>query len=172
MTSERYKSLACWWNQHPLALNALLMANRILTLVGYVSYPLLLVLLVLHSPDLLPAQILVPGVGFILVSVLRKMVNEQRPYESMDIEPLIKKNTKGKSFPSRHVFSMFAISFAWSCWCIPVGIVLMICGCFMAAVRVIGGVHHERDVIAGAVLALVFAVIGYCLVVPYWQSVL
>jgi membrane-associated phospholipid phosphatase len=42
----------------------------------------------------------------------------------------------------------------------------MISGCAMAAIRVVGGVHWPRDVIAGAACALVLAAIGYA-VIPW-----
>ena len=51
----------------------------------------------------------VPAVSFLLVSAFRKHYNAKRPYELYGFVPLIKKETKGKSFPSRHVFSIFVI---------------------------------------------------------------
>ena len=55
------------------------------------------------------ALIFVPAVSFVLVSFFRKVYNAKRPYEIYDFKPLIEKDTKGKSFPSRHVFSIFVI---------------------------------------------------------------
>ena len=49
----------------------------------------------------------IPGISFVAVSIFRKCYNAKRPYEIYDFKPLIPKDTIGKSFPSRHVFSIF-----------------------------------------------------------------
>ena len=51
----------------------------------------------------------IPGISFVAVSIFRKCYNAKRPYEIYDFKPLIPKDTIGKSFPSRHVFSIFVI---------------------------------------------------------------
>jgi membrane-associated phospholipid phosphatase len=61
---------------------------------------------------------------------------------------------------------MFMIAASWLNLCVPAGVALMISGCAMAAIRVVGGVHWLRDVIAGAACALVLATIGYA-VIPW-----
>ena len=45
-----------------------------------------------------------------------------------------------------------------------VGAALVACAIVLAAVRVIGGVHYPRDVIAGALAAAAAGLIGYVLV--------
>ena len=92
-----------------------------------------------------------PAVSFILLSVFRWVLNAPRPYEIFGADPVIKKDTKGKSFPSRHVFSMFVIAVTVLYFCPVPGIVLVAAGVLMAAARVAGGVHFPADVIAGAV---------------------
>ena len=73
---------------------------------------------------------------------------------------LIKKDKKGQSFPSRHVFSIFLIATLWFCFWKPVGIFLFIAGVFLAIVRVIGGVHFVTDVCAGALLGVLAGLIS------------
>ena len=60
------------------------------------------------DPDAVRA-LLVPGISFGAVSLFRWAFRAPRPYEVFETTPVIKKNTKGKSFPSRHVFSIFVI---------------------------------------------------------------
>ena len=164
MTAERYAQLTAWWRVHPRALGALVRANSALTALGWVAYPLLLVMAALLQPGLLVRLIVVPLVGFALCTLLRRAIDEARPYEQLAIEPLIAKSTHGKSFPSRHVFSMTTIAASWLVLCVPVGVVLLVASAFMAWVRVLGGVHFAHDVAAGALLALACALIGYVLV--------
>ena len=138
--------------------------NRILTLSVYIAYPLsLIILFYLRDPRLLRC-IEVPAVSFVLLSTFRKCFNAKRPYEVLDIQPLIRKDTKGKSFPSRHVFSMFIIAMSFF-YLIPIlGIVLFVFGMILGTIRVIGGVHFPRDVIAGALIGVVCGTIGFYLV--------
>ena len=74
------------------------------------SYPLYLISLLLKRDTLLPQAVLVPAVSFVVVTLFRKIVNEPRPYEKYDLPPVIDKDAGGKSFPSRHVFSVFVIA--------------------------------------------------------------
>lgn len=167
MTEDTYARLTAPWRAHPQAARALLIANKILTYVGYVAYPLLLALLALGAlgPRAALARcVIVPAVAFAAVSLFRRAVNAPRPYEKLSITPLINKDTRGKSFPSRHTFSMFTIAAAWWQFAPVVGGVLMAAGTLMAAIRVVGGVHFPRDVIAGALSALAISALGYALV--------
>lgn len=182
MTEETYARLTAPWRAHPQAARALLIANKILTYVGYVAYPLLLALLALDAlggASILDVSnssaalgpwaafarcVIVPAVAFAAVSLFRRAANAPRPYEKLNITPLINKDTRGKSFPSRHTFSMFTIAAAWWQFAPAIGGVLMAAGTLMAAIRVVGGVHFPRDVIAGALSALAISALGYALV--------
>ena len=99
--------------------------------------------------------IAIPALCFLAVTIFRKVVNKKRPYEKLPIQSLIKKEKKGQSFPSRHVFSIFLIATLWFYFWKPIGIFLLIAGIFLAIVRVIGGVHFISDVYAGAFLGII-----------------
>lgn len=162
---QRYEALTRPFRENPDATLWLIWANKILTIMGYVAYPLLLALVAIdHAWADLAKFIVVPGVGFVVLSVFRKLYNAPRPYEVLAIEPLIHKDTIGKSFPSRHTFSMMMIACSWLAWNLPVGIVLALCACAMACIRVIGGVHFPRDVVVGALFAVLCAIVGYALI--------
>lgn len=164
MDARQYNAWSQPLRQKPGLLRALTAGNKALTYLGYVMYPLLLVLLVLNGDPFLLRCILVPGISFVAVSVFRKAFNKPRPYETLDIQPLIVKDTKGKSFPSRHAFSMFMIALCWLYWMPPVGIALCIAGIAMGIVRVLGGVHYPVDVVAGMLVAVVCGVVGFWII--------
>ena len=96
-----------------------------------------------------------------VVSVSRKIINEPRPYEKYGIPPVLDKDTRGKSFPSRHVFSVFVIASTVFVWNHPAGIALGFLGVVLAAIRVIGGVHTVADVTAGMMVGILSGIIGY-----------
>ena len=164
MDAKQYNQMSQPLRERPELLRALTLANKGLTTLGYVVYPLLLVILFATQDPFLMRCFVVPLVGFVTLSLARAAINAPRPYEALDIQPLIKKDTHGKSFPSRHAFSMFMIAFCWLQWCVPVGVLLLIAGVEMSAVRVMGGVHFPRDVAAGFLFALACAAVGFWLI--------
>lgn len=164
MTAESYQKLTAWWRAHPSALSIMLAVNKALKYLGYIAYPLLLVLVALFDRETFARMFLVPLVGFVVVTVVRRVVNEPRPYEALAIDPLIHKDTVGKSFPSRHLFSMVMIAMCWLVWCMPVGIVFLMLCAVMGYVRVVGGVHYVHDVVVGALFGIVLGIVGFWIV--------
>ena len=162
MTSEQYARWTAPLRARPALLRLLLLANRLLTYLGYLLYPLLVVL-VAASGNMawLARTIAVPAASFAAVTLARARLNRPRPYEVLDIDPLIHKDTRGRSFPSRHVFSIFMIAMSWLAWCAPVGVALLVLSTAMAVVRVLGGVHWPRDVVAGALVGVACGILGF-----------
>ena len=104
--------------------------------------------------------ILVTGAPFLVVSVLRERIGAPRPY---DIYPFFEKkpkNKKGRSFPSRHVFSIVLIGFIYTTLSLRIGIGIIASALVRAVLRVLLGIHFIRDVLAGAVMGTVAGVIG------------
>ena len=143
--------------------------NRAITWAVYLSYPVLLVLLALQKNTALPAAVLIPGISFVLLSIFRDRVNAPRPYEVFGVPPVIVKNTKGHSFPSRHVFSIFVIAVTMYRFCPAAGILIGIAGLFLGAGRILGGVHFPRDVIAGTLIGIGCGILGFYVILPMLQ---
>lgn len=104
--------------------------------------------------------VLVPALSFVAVSIFRRMVNAKRPYELYGFDPLIPKNTQGKSFPSRHVFSIFVIAVTVGHYYPEACIGLSLAGVMLGALRVVSGVHFPRDVIAGGAVGIFFGIVA------------
>ena len=66
-----------------------------------------------------------------------------------------------RALPSRHVFSVFIIAATIFYVHPSAGILLGLLGVVLAVLRVIGGVHEPRDVIAGALAGILCGVLGY-----------
>ena len=163
MTKEQYEAVSRPFRGRPGAVKALKALNRVLTLSCYFLYPaLLLWALVTRDPRLL-RLVVVPAVSFAALSLFRKALDRPRPYEALDIVPLIPRDKKGASFPSRHVFSVFVIAMAWGWVCLPVGWFLGTVGVLLAAVRVVAGIHFPGDVLAGALLGVACGAVGFYL---------
>ena len=164
MTKEQYEAWTSWFRRNPGSIRVLRGINDGLTYLCYLLYPALLAYSALYRQDLLLKMVLVPGIAFVAVSLFRRVFDAPRPYEALDIDPIIKKATSGRSFPSRHIFSVFMIAMCYLRVCVPLGCALCVCGAVMAVIRVLGGVHYPKDVIAGAVVAIVCGAIGLWLV--------
>lgn len=165
MTKENYIKMTQPFRDHPEMARGIHIANKLCTLIMYAAYPLLLLYLFWQKDVMLLRAFLVPAVSFIVLSVGRYFINRPRPYEVFGITPVIKKDTKGKSFPSRHVFSatMIAMTFLLASPWMWLGIAFLCISLVLAVVRVVSGVHYISDVIAGIVVAVLAASIGYLL---------
>ena len=164
MTSETYRRISAPFRGRPSALRLLRLCNKAVPLICYVLYPALLLWALLARDPRFLRLLLVPAVSFFLLSLFRRWRNSPRPYEVLDIDPLIPRDKKGESFPSRHVFSVFVIDIAF--WWVfpPLGGVFLAVGVLIALIRVIGGVHFPRDVLAGAVLGAACGAVGFWLI--------
>ncbi len=170
MTKESYIKMTQPFRDNSGLAKGIHIANKCCTGVMYLAYPMLLVYLFFFakfsSYFSFRKALLVPAISFVLLSVFRKWINRPRPYEKFEMAPVIKKDTKGNSFPSRHVFSatMIAMTFLfmspWS-W---LGVIFLLVSIALAVVRVVSGVHFISDVVAGIIVAVVAAVFGYLII--------
>ena len=145
--SKFYEAITAGLRKKGNASQLLTAADRILAAVMYAAYPVLLVATAMQK-TMLP-YLLVPGISFLLLSFVRSRMNRKRPYEEWEIEPLIRREGMGNSMPSRHVFSAVLISMCLLRQTVFLGVIFLLLSAGIAAVRVLGGVHYPRDVIAG-----------------------
>ncbi|MDD7389516.1 MAG: phosphatase PAP2 family protein [Lachnospiraceae bacterium] len=144
-----YSRISVPFRKHPAFIRALNLLNRCLTGTVYVVYPLFLMWLIWKRDSRWIRAAAVPAVFFVLLSAVRKKIDRPRPYETWNLSPLIKKDTRGHSMPSRHIFSSAVISMAFLSVCVPMGIFFLIWTCLLAVIRVLGGVHYPSDVACG-----------------------
>ncbi|MDD7402641.1 MAG: phosphatase PAP2 family protein [Butyribacter sp.] len=155
MTKESYEKIFRQIAAIPNGVQGILVIGKLMTVVtALVYFAELFAQLFGKQWRGLAVLILVPGISFVLVSLFRNLYDAKRPYEVYGFTPLIPKETKGKSFPSRHVFSIFVIGSSL-CWYQPyAGVLVCLMGCLLAACRVVSGVHFPKDVIGGAIIGI------------------
>ncbi len=157
MKADTYKRLYSFIEKHRLTkpLNSLSYA---ITAAVFIFYPLFLLALFLNESAELPRVIIVPAVAFFVLSIARKIINAPRPFDTMQTP--IKKAKGGKSFPSRHTFSAFMISFCMLGINTPAFFVLIVLSAILGVLRIVCGLHYIKDIIAGAALAAFSHFIG------------
>lgn len=145
-----YQRLTSPLKNHPYLLKALVCFNRLMTLLMPMVYAgALLKAYLAESWRGLVLYFSLPAAGFILLSLVRRWINQPRPYESWNISPLLTKEASGNSMPSRHVFSSTVIAMAALSLSPWLGLALLFLTALLALVRVVGGVHYPKDVLVG-----------------------
>ena len=164
MNAEQYRSLSQHFSETRARSNTVKALHDVLPLVMYIFYPTQLICLGVNEgwgSERFLRFMLVPLCTLILVTVLRIIINAPRPYEKYNYTPAVHKDTKGRSFPSRHTVSAFIIAMAFMYIQVSLGILMMVLAAVIAVVRVISGVHFVRDVIGGAAIGLVIGALGF-----------
>lgn len=164
ITEKNYKRIIKFFSERNFACNALKFCYRFLPLLLFIGYPALIVYVFFSNPADLFKIILVPLGVFLLVTVLRKVINEQRPYEKYSTPSLFGKTTKGQSMPSRHTASAFIISFAILYVNAGLGFAALSVSFLITLSRVLAGVHYIRDVLAAMLLSVTVGVIFFFLI--------
>lgn len=134
---------------------------RVLPMSVFVIYGLMVICLYANNDMRLYKVIEVPFVVFAGITVIRKCINAPRPYEVTGVPPLVKKDKKGQSFPSRHVVSAVVISIAGLYLNIWLGVILLMISFIIAIMRVVAGVHFVKDVAAGFAISIIAGAIGF-----------
>ncbi len=174
MDTEHYNAFLRWLNARPALKKTILVLNRWLPAVPFVSYPVLLVLLNLrwfrllgtdHAAALdfmqcIAQAILVPAAVFLGGTLLRAKLNCPRPYEQPGFVPLVEKETAGHSFPSRHALSAAVLAAVWLYFYPAAGVCMTVVALLICVLRVLAGVHFVRDVAAGAALGFLLGAAG------------
>lgn len=135
--------------------------------VGFVAAAYLAYLVFLFATTEVSQALLVtlcvPALSYIALGALRAAINAPRPYDDPTFTPLLPPNKTGKSFPSRHVSSGAVISLTIMATCLPLGVACLAATVALAFIRVIGGLHFPRDVLAGFFLGASLGLISHVL---------
>ena len=110
MNRRRYQTVYRWFTARPRALAALRAADKLLALLVYAAYPLLLLWLAVHRDTRIFRAVLMPAAVFVAGTALRAALNRPRPTAVLGLPPLLNKEKQGESFPSRHVLSAAVIT--------------------------------------------------------------
>ncbi len=164
MYTQWYEQISAPFRKNAAAVKAIGFLDKALVALVAVAYFAALASLFAAGDARFARAVAVPAVGFVAATAVRAAINAPRPYEAYPIDPLIKKDTHGKSLPSRHIFSAVIIACTlW--WLNPVWGALACVMCVLVGFcRIVGGVHFPRDIVTAFLFAFVCAAIGFILI--------
>lgn len=148
-----------------IAEEAIIVLDKALVALIALAYLASIVLLAVRGEVLAVIRVvLVPAFTFALVTYLRNRWDTERPYERYPIDPIIHKDERGRSMPSRHVASAVIIACALAWQHMDWGVLAFAACAVVAFTRIVGGVHYPRDVAVGAVISLVCGIVGFVII--------
>lgn len=148
-----------------IAEEAINVLDKALVALIALAYIASIILLVVKGDELAAVRVvLVPAITFGLVTYLRSRWDTYRPYELYDIDPIIHKDTQGKSMPSRHIASAVIIACALAWQHMDWGALAFAACVIVAFTRIVGGVHFPRDVAMAAAISLACGILGFVII--------
>ena len=133
----------------PEAVRLISDCNRMVTYAMLLIYPAVLLIMLLEKNSHFLRALLIPAASLAFLTAFRPAVGRKRPFEVLDIEPLLPKEKGICSMPSRHVFSAAVISMAAAQVSPLLGGIGWIMTLVLGVCRVAAGVHYISDVAAG-----------------------
>ncbi len=157
MTKNRYVKIVRFFSKNYAANLLLRIIYMVLPLSMFIAYPCMLVIefFILGISKEWLKLLLIPLGTLLLVSLLRVIINAERPYERYGIPSVFRKETKGKSMPSRHTASAFVIALTFFYGNRIVGTVALVFALLIELSRILAGAHFIRDVVVGALIGIV-----------------
>jgi len=158
-----YTKIRSWFLAKNIRIKTFMLLYKMLPIIVFVSYFILCGWLLIERDVRIIKVILIPLVIFVLTTIIRKIIDKPRPYVVLNIEPLIRRDKTGESFPSRHVLSVCIIAMA--CFFINpwIGAIMTIIAVLIAVIRVLAGVHFIKDVVIGAIIGYVIGGLAFWL---------
>lgn len=141
--------------KYPFLETLIISITKYFPIITFCLYPCVLIYLYITNSPFLIETIWKPLGAFLFVTIFRKIVNRKRPYEAMNIIPLIG-HKQGESFPSRHTVSSMIIALVCFHAHLYIGLFAFIIAIIMSTCRVLAGVHYISDVLVSVIIALLF----------------
>lgn len=102
----------------------------------------------------------------ILTEIIRYFLPRPRPFEIMEINPLFSENLQN-AFPSGHASFLFALGTTLWFFNRRWGTYYIVLAFIVGAARVFAGVHWPVDILGGAAIGIISALLIYTLLSPY-----
>ncbi|MBU5537230.1 MAG: phosphatase PAP2 family protein [Candidatus Aenigmatarchaeota archaeon] len=126
--------------------------------LSYVIYALLILFSIIKNRNLAVLLMLALIFTGVFIHMLKQAIGRERPYEVLNARLLVAPETN-KSFPSNHAAQAFLVATLVFSYYRRLGILLFPFAIVISLGRVYLGVHYPSDVIVGAVLGVIIALV-------------
>lgn len=133
---------------------------------GYVLVVILVLIFIFKSARLSRFMVLVALTSAvvsrgIITTIIRFFYHHPRPFDVLSVKQLIPES--GYSFPSGHAAFYFALSMGVYLYNKKLGIAFFVVSALMGIARIFAGVHWPADILGGALVGIVTALlVNFC----------
>lgn len=152
-----YKNTVSFIRNHHLSTSIVYLAKTTPIIVATI-YIITLTYLAFTLDKRLLITIIKPLSAFTLVTIMRKVIDRNRPFIKYNFEPLYSKKTN-ESFPSRHTVSAMSIALLLFNIDLLLGSVALIFASIVAICRILCGVHFISDVLVAIIISILIFIV-------------
>ncbi len=160
MDKKTYIKVMNYFAEHKRLCKSLIVLEKLLEIGTVLIYIGMLVFCIYDNIGFALRSAVTSLIALYICTLIRFTKNAPRPYERYETLPAMNKDTRGQSFPSRHLTSVSVIAVSLLHVWLPVGVVFIFLSAAMGALRVLLGVHFIRDVTVGAVIGYAIGILG------------
>jgi len=165
MNSNSYSQRLTRLKKNKRICKLLYLLYTILPIVMFICYPVMVITKAFMGFDTdFWLIVTIPAATLLLITVIRKAVNRQRPYEKYATPSLFGRDGKGQSFPSRHTASAYIIAMSGFLLSPILAAVLLIVATTIGITRILAGVHFISDVVAGMLISICIGTIFFIII--------
>lgn len=162
MTKKQYENTIAFWKANTLRKGFIVFCAKVLPVVVSLIFVVMAISLMVQKDSRVISFILVPAFTFLSTTILRKLIDRPRPYDTLGYTPLLNyKENKGQSCPSRHTVSAFIIAIACLYISLPLGIICLIFAGAIAFSRVATGMHYIFDVTSAIIISCICGIFAF-----------
>ena len=149
-----YTSINKFMWKHSFIKSCIHFASKFCPYMVAIYYSLFLLKVFLNKSGSILVLASEPITVFIIVILLRIIIDRKRPSEKYDLIPIDGSRKKGRSFPSIHVALSVSIALAVLHYGPNMGLLLSTLAGTITIVRLLSGVHYITDIAAGIIIAV------------------
>ena len=154
-----YEYMLTLYNHHPRLKAIVIFIAKITPLISFLLYIMVLCFAFMYKSEVFLTIIIKPLIAFLIVTLLRKLINRARPFETYGFTPLVS-HSHGESFPSRHTLSSTIIGLV-SFYVSPViGTLGIINAILVSLSRLLTCVHYPNDIVSAIIVAVIVFIIN------------
>jgi len=141
--------------------------------IQIVSAAAIFYLFIFYDPLLFSYIVSVFLLGVVIIAPLKKYINRERPFESLEVIKVFERKPTSRSFPSWHAYNVVSqgLLLAYLLNSLLIMFMVLIFAAIVSFSRIQLGVHYPTDVIFGYFIGFVGFILAIAIVAPFLMKV-